>query len=188
MEYWPLNLRLQQPRVTHGGRRPLTSPALGAAVAFCHLPTTLVWSSQTRDQIQAAIVTCVAAATTPDPLTHCARSGIEPTSWRCRDTTDPVAPQRDLLPTTVFAQHPHPTLKALSYANGPHPDDSCHSLHWIMPRLCLRPSYAHPVGEAILCWCLQGAVGLHWGLTASSYPAGLRLLSASVSLPFLVLF
>ena len=34
-----------------------------------------------------------AAAATLDPLTHCAGLGIEPTSWRCRDTADPIVSQ-----------------------------------------------------------------------------------------------
>ena len=33
---------------------------------------------------------------TPDPLTHSAGPGIEPVSWRCRDATDPIAPQWEL--------------------------------------------------------------------------------------------
>ena len=36
-------------------------------------------------QIWATLPTYAAAATTPDPLTHCARSGIEPASWPWRD-------------------------------------------------------------------------------------------------------
>ena len=32
----------------------------------------------------------------PDPLTHCARPGIKPESWRGRDTVDPVAPEWEL--------------------------------------------------------------------------------------------
>ena len=32
-----------------------------------------------------------------DPLIHCAGLGIKPISWHCRDATDPVAPQRELL-------------------------------------------------------------------------------------------
>ena len=36
-----------------------------------------------------------AAGARPDPLTHCARPGIEPVSWQCRDTADPTAPQRE---------------------------------------------------------------------------------------------
>ena len=29
-----------------------------------------------------------------NPLTHCAGLGIEPVSWQCRDTADPVALQQ----------------------------------------------------------------------------------------------
>ena len=32
----------------------------------------------------------------PDPLTHCARLGIEPASWRCSDMADPLVRQREL--------------------------------------------------------------------------------------------
>ena len=55
-----------------------------------------MWSSQARDQIQAAVVTYAAALATLDPLTHCAGLGIEPVSWRYRDATDPIAPHREL--------------------------------------------------------------------------------------------
>ena len=34
---------------------------------------------------------------TLDPLTCCARPGIEPVSWRCRDAADPIVPQWELL-------------------------------------------------------------------------------------------
>ena len=34
-----------------------------------------------QDQIQAVAETYAAAAATPDPLTHCARTGIKPASW-----------------------------------------------------------------------------------------------------------
>ena len=34
---------------------------------------------------------------TPDPLTHCAGSGIEPASWCCGDTADPMVPQQEYL-------------------------------------------------------------------------------------------
>ena len=30
------------------------------------------------------------AAATQDPLTHCAGLGMEPASWCCRDTADPI--------------------------------------------------------------------------------------------------
>ena len=33
----------------------------------------------------------------PAPLTHCARPGIEPATWCCRDTADPIVPQWPLL-------------------------------------------------------------------------------------------
>ena len=48
-------------------------------------PSCSVWSSWSRDQIQAAVVICAAATAMPDPLTHCARPRIEPASWCCRD-------------------------------------------------------------------------------------------------------
>ena len=39
----------------------------------------------------------------PDPLTHYAWLGIKPASWHCRDTTDPTAPQQELLKS--YFQH-----------------------------------------------------------------------------------
>ena len=39
-------------------------------------------------------LSCIAAM--PDPLTHSAWPGMEPVSWRCRDTTYPLAPQQEL--------------------------------------------------------------------------------------------
>ena len=33
------------------------------------------------------------AAAMPNPLTYCARLGIEPASWCRRDPADPIAPQ-----------------------------------------------------------------------------------------------
>ena len=50
-----------------------------------------IWSSWARDQIQAASTSYTAAAIMPDPLNLYARPGIEPVSWHCRDTTNPVA-------------------------------------------------------------------------------------------------
>ena len=41
---------------------------------------------------------------TPDLLTHCARQGIEPVSWSCRDAADPVEPQWELL-NFIFKNH-----------------------------------------------------------------------------------
>ena len=49
-----------------------------------------------QDQIRAMVLTYAAAAVTPDPLTHCARPGIEPVSWRCRDAANPTVPQQEL--------------------------------------------------------------------------------------------
>ena len=37
-----------------------------------------------------AVLTFAAAAAMPDALTHCARLGIEPESWDCRDAANPV--------------------------------------------------------------------------------------------------
>ena len=37
-----------------------------------------------------------------DPLTHCVGPGIKPASWRCRDTADPITPQRELLESGVL--------------------------------------------------------------------------------------
>ena len=49
-----------------------------------------LWSSGARDQIPATV------AAVPDPLIHCARSGIEPVSWHCRDAADPIVAQWEL--------------------------------------------------------------------------------------------
>ena len=53
-----------------------------------------IWSSQTRDHVQATVVTYTTAGTVLDPLIPCAGPGIEPVS--CRDTADPIAPQQEL--------------------------------------------------------------------------------------------
>lgn len=44
-------------------------------------------------------MTYVAAASIPDPLTHRARLGIEPMSWRYRDVANPLALHREPSPT-----------------------------------------------------------------------------------------
>ena len=59
---------------------------------FLFWPPHGIWNSQARDQIWAAVVIYAAAVATPDPLTHCARPGIEPVSWCCKDTANPIAP------------------------------------------------------------------------------------------------
>jgi len=43
------------------------------------------------------LVTYVAAAATPDPLTHCAGPRVKHASWCYRDTVDPIAPQQEPL-------------------------------------------------------------------------------------------
>ena len=43
-----------------------------------------------------------AAVAVPDPLTHCSRPGIEPVSWYCRDATNLLVPQWELLDCWVF--------------------------------------------------------------------------------------
>ena len=60
------------------------------------------WSSWARDQIQAADVTCAAAAATRDPLTHCAGLWMESASWSCRDSAHAVVPQRELQQTCLM--------------------------------------------------------------------------------------
>ena len=52
--------------------------------------------SQARDQIQTKVVTYATAAAALDALTHCARLGIQPASWHCRDATDPTEPKQEL--------------------------------------------------------------------------------------------
>ena len=51
-------------------------------------------------------------AATPDPLTHCARPGIEPASWLCGDTTSPAAPQWE---------RPHKCIFKMKYLGRRHP-------------------------------------------------------------------
>ena len=42
-------------------------------------------------------MTYAAAVATLDPLTHRAGSGIKPVFWHCKDATDTVVPQQELL-------------------------------------------------------------------------------------------
>ena len=37
-----------------------------------------------------------------ESLTHCAGAGIEPAFWCCRDTTDPIVPQWELLDSHLW--------------------------------------------------------------------------------------
>ena len=54
-------------------------------------------------QIRAAVATYAAVGATLDPpLTHCTGLEIELASWCCRHATDPIAPQRELLFTSVL--------------------------------------------------------------------------------------
>ena len=69
-----------------------TSSMVPISPPFFFSPTHSVWSPQARDQFQTTVVTCATALATLDPLTHSTGLGIDPVSWRCRDTTDPVAP------------------------------------------------------------------------------------------------
>ena len=41
-------------------------------------------------------MTSAVVVAVPDPLIHCTRPGIEPASWRCGDTANPIAPQQKL--------------------------------------------------------------------------------------------
>ena len=54
-----------------------------------------MWNPWATDQIQATVATHATAVAMLDPLTHDARLGRRPASWRCRDATDPIAPHRD---------------------------------------------------------------------------------------------
>ena len=56
-----------------------------------------------RDQIQAAAASYTTAAAVLNPLTHCARLGIEPASLCSRDIADPAAPQQELF--DFFRRH-----------------------------------------------------------------------------------
>ena len=55
-----------------------------------------MWNSWARDQIQVTVATYAIAATL-DPLTHCARQGMEPASWLCEDAPDPTVSPWELL-------------------------------------------------------------------------------------------
>ena len=55
-----------------------------------------IWNSQARDQICATVVAYTTARAKPDPLTRCAKRGMQPASWHCRDTANPIAPQWEL--------------------------------------------------------------------------------------------
>ena len=55
-----------------------------------------IWSSQAKNQIQAAVVTYATAATMPGALTQSVGPGMELVSWHYRNTTNPVAPQWEL--------------------------------------------------------------------------------------------
>lgn len=62
-------------------------------------PSRSIWNSWARDQIW------VSAASTPDPLRHCARLGVEHVSWCCRDPSDPLAPHWELQKATLNGIH-----------------------------------------------------------------------------------
>ena len=70
----------------HFNRWALTAIRLHL-LSFCHPGG--IWSSWTRDQIQATAVTYQCRM---DPLTCCTQLGIERASWSFRDTFPPVAP------------------------------------------------------------------------------------------------
>lgn len=55
------------------------------------LPHT-IWSSWARNQIRA-----IAASSNSRSLTHCILPGIEPASWCCSNSANPLAPQWELL-------------------------------------------------------------------------------------------
>ena len=56
----------------------------------------IFWLPVARGQILATVATYAAAVATLDPSTRCAGPGMEPASWHCRDTADPVASQQKL--------------------------------------------------------------------------------------------
>ena len=56
-----------------------------------------IWSSWARDQIQAAVATYATAAAVLDPLTHCAKPGLEPSVLALQRHCRSVAPQQELL-------------------------------------------------------------------------------------------
>ena len=69
---------------------------------FFFWPSCSMQSSQARDPILNTAVTYTTATATPNPLSHCARPGIEPASWCCGDSASPAAPQQKLLNTEFF--------------------------------------------------------------------------------------
>ena len=58
-----------------------------------------LWLHQWHMEIlgQGLNLSCTTAAVMPDPLTHCVGLGMEPVSWCCRDTANPIVPQWELL-------------------------------------------------------------------------------------------
>ena len=65
-------------------------------VFFFWLPSG-IWSSRTRDQIQVTVATYTTAVAMLDPLTHYAGPETKSASWCCRDSADPIVPQKKLL-------------------------------------------------------------------------------------------
>ena len=69
---------------------------------FLFWPPYSIGSSQARDQIQVAVVTYAIAVAMQDHLTQCTGPGIEPVSWHCRDSTNPIAPEQELHLLGIF--------------------------------------------------------------------------------------
>ena len=61
-----------------------------------------IWNSQARYHIRAVIVTYTTAVAMLDPVIPCSGPGIRSSSWYFRDTTNPVIPQWELLPPSIF--------------------------------------------------------------------------------------
>ena len=72
--------------------------------------------------------TCAAAAVAAlDLLTHCARLGMEPRSWHCRDATNPIAPQWKLLSLILIQWEIHRLMLLLikaTLSHSPHSHDA----------------------------------------------------------------
>ena len=69
--------------ISHEGGRDVFNLTWEGCVSFFFFffgPPHSIWISQDRDQILATLATHAAIVVMPDPLTHCARPGIEPTT------------------------------------------------------------------------------------------------------------
>ena len=79
----PLVTKTMESKTSNKGRQ------LYLLIFFSSLATPRHKEFLAKDRIRTAVVTHTTAAAVPDPLTHCARPGIEPMSW-CTVETLPI--------------------------------------------------------------------------------------------------